>query len=78
VTQDDDLKLPLITATGEEANNYAQEPEQHTHQHDAQSEAPRPRIHPHPRHGRIEFLYPTREQLRALLFQRQRPASSTE
>jgi hypothetical protein len=78
VTQDDDLKLPLITATGEEANNYAQEPEQHTHQHDAQSEAPRPRSHPHPRHGRIEFLYPTREQLRALLFQRQRPASSTE
>jgi hypothetical protein len=43
VTQDDDLKLPLTTATGEEANNHAQKRVQHTHQLDAQSEQPGPR-----------------------------------
>jgi hypothetical protein len=43
VTQHDDLKVPLTTASREEANNHGQEPVQHTHQHDAQSEASRPR-----------------------------------
>jgi hypothetical protein len=63
VTQHDDLKLPLTTATGEEANNHAQEPVQHTHQHDAQSEALRPRSPARPS-SRIEFLYPTGSYVR--------------
>lgn len=48
VTQDDDLKLPLATVTGEDANNHAQEPVQHAHQHHAQSATPRLRSPPRP------------------------------
>jgi len=41
--QHHDLKLPLTAATGEQADNPAQEPVQQRHQHDAQSEPSRPR-----------------------------------
>jgi hypothetical protein len=58
VTQHDDLKLPLTTATGEHANDHAQQPVQHTHQHDAQSEASRPRSPAHPLRVESSFFTP--------------------
>jgi len=62
VAQHDDLKLTLTTAAGEQADNPAKEPIQHTRQHGAQSEPARPGSPT--RHSRQEsILYPHRDEI---------------